>query len=63
MSKQFYFKQLNLNAKTVNSRNYGLVLLDPYMGHLLGATTLRQSGSGSDVSKAHALYEPHHEIV
>ena len=57
MSKQFSFEQFSLayvtslNAKTVNSRNHSLDLFDPYIGPLSGATTLGQSGPGSDGNK------------
>ena len=34
--------------KTVNSRNHGLVLFNPWIGPLSGATILGQSGPGSD---------------
>ncbi len=34
--------------KTVNSRNYHLVLFNPQIGPLSAATTLDQSGPGSD---------------
>ena len=37
--------------KTVNSRNHSLVLFNPSIGPLLGATLPSQSGSGSDGNK------------
>ena len=37
--------------KTVNSRNHSLVLFDPKIGSLSGATTLGQSGPGSEVNE------------
>ena len=37
--------------KIVNSRNHGLVLFDPYIGLLSGATTLGQSRPGSDYNE------------
>ena len=37
--------------KAVNSLNHGLVLFDPLIGHLSGATTLGQIGPGSDGNK------------
>ena len=47
-----------------------LVLLNPEIGNLSGATTPGQSGPGSDGNegvlafpKAPALLEPHHQIV
>ena len=43
--------------KTVNSRNHGLVLLNPYIGPLSGATTPGLSGPGSD-SNERVLYTP-----
>ena len=36
--------------KTANTNHY-LVLFNPYIGPLSGATTLRQSGPGSDGNK------------
>ena len=56
--------------KTVNSRNHGLVLFNPYIGPLSGATTPSQNGPGSagieevlPFPKAPALLELHYQIV
>ena len=47
--------------KAVNSRNHGLVLFNPYIGPLSGATSLGQSGPGSDGNEG-VLCIPHSKI-
>ena len=37
--------------KIVNSRNHGLVLFNPFIGPISGATTLSHSGPGSDANE------------
>ena len=48
--------------KTVNSRNYGLVLFKPLIGPLSGATTPDQSGPGSDGNEG-VLHIPQSSII
>ena len=56
--------------ETVKSRNHSLVLFNPLIGHLPGATTPVRVNPGAMAMKAYytfpnapALLEPHYQIV
>ena len=57
MSKQFYFKQFSLNAKTVPSQTTQFSFILPIDRTLSGAPTQGQSGPGSDGNEG-VLYIP-----